>query len=87
MKVMSGVEVGYEREVAFRENEIADDIARINKGRRHISFSAAARYLGVKEEQARGLLIDIPRCCIGKREKINVLDLAKYIMRRTRFMT
>lgn len=87
MKQMGGVMVGIERDLALKENEIADDIARVNNGRSHISLSAAARYLGVKDEQARELLIDVPRRCIGKRDKINARDLARYITRRTRYVS
>ena len=60
-----GVHVGIQRDMALDEKQIADDIMRVNKGRAHISLSAAARYLGVKDETAKELLIDVPRGVIG----------------------
>jgi hypothetical protein len=82
-----GVHVGIQRDMALDEKQIADDIMRVNKGRAHISLSAAARYLGVKDETAKELLIDVPRRVIGKRYRINARDLARYINSRTTFIT
>ena len=76
---VAGVEVGHWRRQALTEKEIADDIMRCNKGKACISFAAAARYIGVKEETAKTLLIDVPRRTVGQRLKINARDLARYL--------
>ena len=44
-----GKEVGHWRLHALNEDEITEDIISRNKGRTCISFAAAARYIGVKE--------------------------------------
>lgn len=85
MKTIGGVRVGLERDIYLKEKELADDIQLQNGGDGHISLHAAARYLGVKDEQAKELLIDVPRRQIGKRLKINVRDLARYLISRTTY--
>ncbi len=87
MKNMGGgFVVGIERGMALNETQLADDIMRVNKGRSHISLSAAARYLSVKDETAKTLLIDVARRGIGRRQRINARDLARYINCRTTFV-
>lgn len=64
------------------KTELADDLARENKGRRLISRAAVMRYWGRSKGATVQLLADVPCDRTGRDYKYHVRDVAEKLMER-----